>query len=129
MRVDIDEVDIPRFEQAKKATAFRRGDSQTPISLTLLRIEPLVIPKQTLTGETQERTDTRVLQAIFRVGANANHPKLYVGQQLDVFAATDREKGAGTKSRNGPLGASHLWCLPPIPAPHNFPPGDLYELF
>ena len=89
VRVDIDEVDIPRFEKAKTATAFRRGDSQTPIALTLLRIEPLVIPKQTLTGENRERTDTRVLQAIFSVNANSNHPNLYVGQQLDVFAATE----------------------------------------
>ena len=88
VRVDVDEVDIPRFEQAKTATAFRRGDAKTAIPLTLLRIEPLVIPKQTLTGELQERTDTRVLQAVFKVDAVDKLPTLYVGQQLDVFAAT-----------------------------------------
>ena len=87
VRVDIDEVDIPRFEKAMTATAYRRGDSRTAIPLTLVRIEPLVIPKQTLTGELQERTDTRVLQAIFRVGRSDNQLTLYVGQQLDVFAA------------------------------------------
>lgn len=89
VRTDIDEVDIPRFEQAKTATAYRRGDSQTPIELKLLRVEPFVIPKQTLTGELQERTDTRVLQAIFEVQPSETTPKLYVGQQVDVFAATE----------------------------------------
>ncbi len=88
VRTDIDEVDIPRFESAKAATAYRRGDAKTPYQLKLLRVEPLVIPKQTLTGELQERTDTRVLQAIFEVIPAENAPKLYVGQQLDVFADT-----------------------------------------
>jgi hypothetical protein len=27
----------------------------------------------------------------------------------------DREKGSDTKSRNGPSGASHFWCLTPFP--------------
>jgi multidrug resistance efflux pump len=88
VRVDIDEVDIPRFQDAKKATAYRRGDAETPIPLTLVLIEPLVIPKQTLTGEIQERIDTRILQAIFKVDATGELPRLYVGQQLDVFVIT-----------------------------------------
>lgn len=91
VRVDIDEVDVPRFQNAGKAIAYRRGDSENAISLTLVRVEPLVIPKQTLTGELQERTDTRVLQAIFQVGRSEKMPKLYVGQQLDVFAVTENQ--------------------------------------
>jgi multidrug resistance efflux pump len=86
VRVDIDEVDIPRFQNAGKAIAYRRGDAEHPIDLTLSRIEPLVIPKQTLTGETQERTDTRVLQVIFQIDAGKRDQPIYVGQQLDVFA-------------------------------------------
>lgn len=86
VRTDIDEVDIPRFEQAQTAIAYRRGDAKTPYRLKLLRIEPLVIPKQTLTGELQERTDTRVLQAIFEVVSTKDSDKLFVGQQMDVFA-------------------------------------------
>ncbi len=86
VRVDIDEVDIPRFTSAKSALAYRRGDAETAIKLTLLRVDPIVIPKQTLTGESQERIDTRVLQAIFKVELSPDSPVLFVGQQLDVFA-------------------------------------------
>jgi hypothetical protein len=32
-----------------------------------------------------------------------------------VRLETDLEKGSGTKSRNGPTGGSHFWCLPPFP--------------
>lgn len=88
VRVDIDEVDIPRFQGAKTATAFRRGDAKTPIRLTQVLIEPLVVPKQTLTGEIQERIDTRILQVVFQVEADEKTPPLYVGQQLDVFVST-----------------------------------------
>ncbi len=87
VRVDIDEVDIPRFQAAKTATAYRRGDAATPIQLTQLWIEPFVIPKQTLTGEVQERIDTRVLQVVFKIEIDQKTPTLYVGQQLDVFVA------------------------------------------
>jgi multidrug efflux pump subunit AcrA (membrane-fusion protein) len=85
VRVDIDEVDIPRFKTGGPAIGYRRGDTKHPISLSMLRIEPLVIPKQTLTGENQERTDTRVLQALFRVADSESPREIYVGQQLDVF--------------------------------------------
>ncbi len=89
VRVDIDEVDIPRFENSQQAIAYRRGDADHPIHLALLRIEPLVIPKQTLTGESLERIDTRVLQAIFKITDEKFEHPIYVGQQLDVFAAQD----------------------------------------
>jgi multidrug resistance efflux pump len=90
VRVEIDEVDIPRFQNAQKATAFRRGDALTLIPLKLLLIEPFVIPKQSLTGEIRERIDTRVLQVVFKVEASEKTPPLYVGQQLDVFVSTAR---------------------------------------
>lgn len=51
-----------------------------------MRFEPYVIPKKSLTGDTTERVDTRVLQVIYRV-RDPNAP-LYVGQQMDVYIET-----------------------------------------
>ena len=48
-----------------------------------VRVEPLVVPKKTLTGENTERVDTRVLQVIYAIGETRQ--PVYVGQQLDVF--------------------------------------------
>jgi transketolase len=45
--------------------------------------EPFVIPKRSLTGDSIERVDTRVLQAIYRL--DRTDLRLYAGQQMDVF--------------------------------------------
>ena len=65
------------------ATAFIKGRRDFPIALKFVRIEPYILPKQSLTGESSERVDTRVLQIIFHF----SQPGLpvYVGQQMDVF--------------------------------------------
>ena len=83
VRVDIDESDIPRFERGAPARCFMRGETEHPIELEFVRIEPYVIPKKSLTGANNERVDTRVLQALYKVCGDAD--KLFVGQQLDVF--------------------------------------------
>jgi hypothetical protein len=83
VRVNIDERDIPRFSPGTPAKGFTRGDAADTIQLRFVRDEPYVIPKTSLTGETTELVDTRVLQAIYDV-ADVK-PKLYVGQQLEVF--------------------------------------------
>jgi multidrug resistance efflux pump len=88
VRVDIDENDIARFREGLPAIAKRRGDADREIPLTFVRVEPLVIPKKSLAGGTQERTDTRVLQVIYAVGRT--DAPLYAGQQVDVFL--DAEK-------------------------------------
>src|SRR5215470_6751977 len=46
-------------------------------------IEPFVVPKNSLSGDSTERVDTRVLQVIYRI-EDSNLP-LFVGQQMDVF--------------------------------------------
>jgi len=51
--------------------------------MRFVRVEPLVVPKKTLTGENTERVDTRVLQVLYAI-ERSDHP-VYVGQQLDVF--------------------------------------------
>lgn len=91
VRVDIDEHDIPRFKSTAPAKAFRRGDSKTELSLRFVRLEPYVVPKKALTGDNTERTDTRVLQAIYVI-ENATVP-VFIGQQLDVFVDTNPSHG------------------------------------
>jgi hypothetical protein len=65
------------------AVAFLKGDTRNPIPLRFVRIEPYVVPKKSLTGDSSERVDTRVLQIIFELERPAT--PLYVGQQMDVF--------------------------------------------
>jgi HlyD family secretion protein len=84
VRVDIDEFDIPRFRADAAATAFPRGSLQEPYPLEFVRVEPFVVPKRSLTGETTERVDTRVLQVIYECDPTGR-PPLFVGQQMEVF--------------------------------------------
>lgn len=84
VRVDVDEFDIPRFRAGAPAVAVPRGNLQQRYPLEFVRIEPLVVPKKSLTGETTERVDTRVLQVIY-VCDPAGLPPLFVGQQVEVY--------------------------------------------
>lgn len=100
VRVDIDEFDIPRFSSAAQASAVPRGSLQERYPLTFVRVEPFVVPKKSLTGDTTERVDTRVLQVIYACDPTGR-PPLFVGQQLEVFieAPTDRgDRGPATGS-------------------------------
>jgi multidrug resistance efflux pump len=90
VRVDIDEHDIPRFQEGMPAKAMLRGDPQQEFDLEFVRVEPYVIPKKSLTGDNTERVDTRVLQVIYAVKDTAR--RLYVGQQLDVYIDGTRKK-------------------------------------
>jgi multidrug resistance efflux pump len=82
-RVDIDEHDIPRFRPDAPAKAMLKGWPQETYDLKFVRVEPYVIPKRSLTNESSERVDTRVLQVIYSIDTKGR--RLYVGQQLDVF--------------------------------------------
>jgi multidrug resistance efflux pump len=84
VRVDIDEYEIPRFREGLPASAVPRGDLQRRYPLSFVRVEPFVIPKKSLTGDTTERIDTRVLQVIYEVDTAGRAP-LFVGQQVEVF--------------------------------------------
>jgi HlyD family secretion protein len=84
VRVDIDEYDIPRFHEGVEAAAFPRGNLQQRYPLEFVRVEPFVVPKKSLTGDTTERVDTRVLQVIYEFDP-AGLPPLFVGQQVEVF--------------------------------------------
>lgn len=83
VRADIDETVIGRFRPGAEAVAYVRGDSESEMPLRFEYVEPFVIPKRSLTGQSTERTDLRVLQALFSF-KNVGQP-VFVGQQLDVF--------------------------------------------
>ena len=83
VRVDVDEADAWRVQPDRPATAAVRGNGRLTVPIQFVRFEPYVVPKRALSGATTERTDTRVLQVIYRL-EKAAFP-LYVGQQLDVF--------------------------------------------
>ena len=83
IRADVDEQNAPLVVPNEPAVAFLKGDTKNPIPLRFIRIEPFVVPKRSLTGDTAERVDTRVLQIIFEL--DRPQTPLYVGQQMDVF--------------------------------------------
>jgi hypothetical protein len=83
VRVDVDENDAWRFQPASKAAAFVRGNRELKADLSFVRVEPYVLPKRSLTGESTERVDTRVLQVVYAFDRGVI--PVYVGQQMDVF--------------------------------------------
>ncbi|MCU0734617.1 MAG: biotin/lipoyl-binding protein [Methylotetracoccus sp.] len=83
IRVDIDENDAWRFRRDANAVAFLRGNAAFRTDLTLAWVEPYIVPKRSLTGDSTERVDTRVLQVLYSFDP-AKLP-VYVGQQMDVF--------------------------------------------
>ena len=83
VRADVDEQNAPLIQPEQPAVAFLKGSTQNAFPLRFVRIEPFVIPKKSLTGDSAERVDTRVLQIIFELDRPS--VPLYVGQQVDVF--------------------------------------------
>ena len=103
IRTDVDEHEAMRVRPDARAVASVRGDSARQANLRCVRIEPYVIPKRSLTGDSSERVDTRVLQIVY-----AFDPKelnAYVGQQMDVFVDAERyeaERAAATAAAGKP---------------------------
>jgi multidrug efflux pump subunit AcrA (membrane-fusion protein) len=86
LRVDVPEEQLASFRPTAPARAVPRGYSpSTMFPLCFVRVEPIVVPKRVLTGDSSERSDTRVLQVIFEF--DPGKTELYVGQQMDVFIA------------------------------------------
>jgi RND family efflux transporter MFP subunit len=83
IRADVDEQDAPLVMPNQAAFAFLKGDTKNKIPLRFVRIEPFVVPKRSLTGDSAERVDTRVLQIIFQM--DRTQTPIYVGQQVDVY--------------------------------------------
>jgi len=85
IRVDVDENDAWKVNTAARARAFVRGNNDLWTDLTFVRLEPFIIPKRSLTGDTAERVDTRVLQVLYSFDRRSIPKPVYVGQQMDVF--------------------------------------------
>ena len=83
VRVDVDENDAWRFAPRTKATAFVRGNPRLKTDLSFEYREPYVIPKRSLTGDSTERVDTRVMQLVYSFPADALN--VYPGQLMDVY--------------------------------------------
>lgn len=83
VRVNVDENDAWRVGSNADAIGYLRGNNQIRTPLSFVRFEPYVVPKLSLTGDTTERVDTRVLQVIYSF-ERGNLP-IYVGQQMDVY--------------------------------------------
>jgi HlyD family secretion protein len=91
VRIDVDENDAWRITPGTKGKAFVRGNSELSVPIEFVRIEPYVLPKKSLTGDSGERVDTRVLQLIYRVVEPAGDKtvSLYVGQLMDVYLESE----------------------------------------
>jgi len=83
VRVDVDEHEAWRVREGAPAVGHVRGNAAAKARLRFVRFEPFVVPKRSLTGDSTERVDTRVLQIIYRV--DGDDIPLFIGQQLDVF--------------------------------------------
>lgn len=83
VRVDIDEHDGWRVRQGSVAEGHVRGNPDQHTALRFVRFEPYVVPKRSLTGDSTERVDTRVLQVLYAFDRGT--VPVYVGQQMDVF--------------------------------------------
>jgi HlyD family secretion protein len=95
VRVDLEEQQIPRFRPNAPAQACPRGQTARKYPLKFVRIEPLVVPRRTLSGDSGERSDTRVLPVIYRLEKGAG--ELHVGQQMEVFIEADAEEDKGAR--------------------------------
>jgi RND family efflux transporter MFP subunit len=83
VRVDVDENEAWRVPAGAAATGYLRGHQEIRTPLRFVRFEPYFVPKKSLTGDSTERVDTRVLQVIFRF--ERGDLPVFVGQQMDVF--------------------------------------------
>jgi HlyD family secretion protein len=83
VRVDIDENDAWRFQPEASAVASIRGNPQFKTDLTFEYLEAYVVPKRSLTGESTERVDTRVMQVVYSF--KRGKLPIYPGQLMDVY--------------------------------------------
>lgn len=95
VRVDIDENDAWRFTPDTPAVAYLRGHPETKADLKFEYVESYVIPKRSLTGDSTERVDTRVLQVIYSF--ERGKLQVYPGQQVDVYIEDRTPSGPGER--------------------------------
>jgi multidrug resistance efflux pump len=83
VRVEVDETNAQGISPKAKAVGFLRGYNAKKITLKFVRVEPLLTSKKSLSNQTNELEDTRVLIIIYSFhNENIN---AYNGQQMDVY--------------------------------------------
>jgi multidrug efflux pump subunit AcrA (membrane-fusion protein) len=92
VRAEVDEQDAVLIGGESPAVASLKGHSDLRMPLRFVRIEPYVVPKRSLTGDSLERVDTRVLQIVYAFERPAF--PVYVGQQVDVFIQRPQTEAA-----------------------------------
>lgn len=95
VRARVDEEDAPLLIDNAKAVMRVRGVEPVALGageeafigttpLKMLRIEPLAEPKTTLTGDSRERVDTRVIEVVLEITGQPS-ARIFPGQVVDVF--------------------------------------------
>jgi hypothetical protein len=97
VRVDVNENDAWRIKPTASAMAYVPGNPDLSVRLRFERIEPYAVPKVSLTGESTERTDTRVLQVIYSF--ERGELPIYIGQRMNVYV--DAPAAAGAEAQSG----------------------------
>jgi multidrug efflux pump subunit AcrA (membrane-fusion protein) len=98
VRVDVDEVTATYLKLGAPAVGVLKGNADLSFPLRYVRLQPLMVPKRSLTGSTAERVDVRVLQLIYEMDQPKDFP-VYVGQQVEVFLQDTRS----TKPATAPI--------------------------
>lgn len=83
VRVDIDEDEAVRLETGAPANVNPRGAADRKVQAKFVRVEPLVVPKRSLTNSASERVDVRVVQVLYELPQTDG--LFRVGQQIDAF--------------------------------------------
>lgn len=83
VRVDIDEDEATRLETGAAAIVNPRGAADRKVQAKFVRVEPLVVPKRSLTNSASERVDVRVVQVLYELPPTDGIFR--VGQQIDAF--------------------------------------------
>jgi HlyD family secretion protein len=96
VRVNVDENDAWRVRANAQAVGYLRGNNQIRTPLQFVRFEPYVVPKMSLTGDSTERVDTRVLQVIYSF--ERGELPIYVGQQMDIYIDASGQQNRETSS-------------------------------
>ena len=96
VRVDVNENDAWRIKPTASAMAYVPGNPDLSVLLRFERIEPYAVPKVSLTGESTERTDTRVLQVIYSF--ERGELPIYIGQRMNVYVDAPAAVGAEAQS-------------------------------
>ena len=97
VRVDVDENDAWRVRAGAPAIGCLRGNKEIQTPLKFVRFEPYVVPKKSLTADSTERVDTRVLQVIFSF--QRDDLPIFAGQQMDVFIDAGRDLPSAAAAR------------------------------